>query len=249
MIMSKTLTIVVTCRNEEGNIDATINTIFNANKNFGYGLDIIIVNDGSVDKTLEKALSLQSGHENIRVINHKNDPKGLGTSFLKGLILAKGEYFTLFPGDNQITEDYMVSLFSKAGVADLVLSYPKNSEIRPLKRRIFSNLFVKINNLLFGLNLKYYNGPAIFKTELLQDIDAVSRFFSYHAEAVTKFIKKGHSYVEVGGLLKERDYGVSTALKFYNFVGVILGTIILLLDVYYMKRNIYNKKPNCLGEI
>lgn len=247
--MSKILTIVVACRNEEGNIEATIDTIFKANKSFGYELDIIIVNDGSVDKTLEKVLDLQSKYRNIRVINHKEDPKGLGASFLKGLILAKGEYFTLFPGDNQITEDYMVSLFSKIGVADLVLSYPKNPEIRPLKRRIFSNLFVKINNLLFGLNLKYYNGPAIFKTELLRDIDTVSRFFSYHAEAVTKFIKKGYNYIQVGGLLKERDYGASTALKFYNFVGVVLGTIILLLDVYYMKRDIYNKKPNCLEDL
>jgi glycosyltransferase involved in cell wall biosynthesis len=237
-----TITIAVTCLNEEKNLRDTIETIFKANEGIGFDLDIIIVNDGSTDGTLEVARELQASGKNIRIISHQT-PKGLGTAFVKGAILARGEYFSLFPGDNEITEEYMKALFSKVGQADLILSYPTNNEIRPRERRIVSKIYVSIYNLLFGLNLKYYNGPAFFKTSVLNDIAFVSRFFSYHSEAVVKFIKKGHPYTEVGGLLKRREHGISTALKLVNWAGVFLGTLILFLDVYFFLRDIYNKEP------
>lgn len=239
--MKKTLTILIPCKDEEQGLPVTFQTITRVNEALGYELDYIIVNDGSLDNTLDVARLLEKEYKNIQIVKHK-EPKGLGMSFVKGSIMAKGEYFAYFPGDNQITEEYMVSLLSQLGKADLILSYPENRNIRPLNRRIFSNLFTSIYNILFKMNLKYYNGPAVFRTNLLLDIDLVSRFFSYHAEAVTRYLKKGYSYVEVGGKLRDRETGESKALNFYNFVGVLVGTICLFLDVYLMRRDVYNKK-------
>lgn len=237
-----TITIAVACLNEEKNLRDTVDTIFKANGGTGFDLDIIIINDGSTDRTLEVARELQASCANIRIISHQT-PKGLGTAFVKGAILARGQYFSLFPGDNQITEDYMKTLLSKIDQADLILSYPINNEIRPRDRRVVSKLYVSIYNLLFGLKLKYYNGPAFFRTSALNDIAFVSRFFSYHSEAVVKFIKKGHSYTEVGGLLRKREHGISTAMRFVNWAGVFLGTFVLFLDVYFFLRDVYNKEP------
>jgi len=238
----ESLSICVTCLNEEKNLRATVDTIFKANEKFHYDLDIIIFDDGSTDGTLKVAHQIAKESSKVRICSH-NSPKGIGTVFVKGIILAKGSYFSLFPGDHQITKEYMVSLFQEIGKADLILSYPFNEEIRSFKRRMISKTFIKIYNLLFGLNLKYYNGPAFFRTELLNQIPFVTRFFSYHAEAVVKFIKSGFSYVEIGGLLKERDYGKSSALKFHSFLGVLLGTFTLFVDIKFFLGKAFARKP------
>lgn len=236
------LSIVVPAYNEEFNLRPTIDNIFRINERVNHVIDIVIINDGSTDNTALVANNLASKYTNIRVL-HNKFPKGLGTAFNIALILAKGDYFCLIPGDNQISEEYLYELFQKTGEVDVVLSYPKNPEIRTVKRRIISKCFVFLYNLLFGLRLKYYNGPAIFDLNKLKNIDMSTRFFSYHAEYVTRFLKYGYSFTEVGGFLKERKYGRSTALCWLSLLGVIFGTLLLFIDVYYFRREVYCKNP------
>lgn len=235
------LSIVVPAYNEELNLTPTLEAIFNANRRLGFTLHIIIINDGSIDNTAQVADGLARKYANVKTLHHKF-PKGLGTIFNTAMILSEGDFFCLIPGDNQITEDYTYALLSKAGEADVVLSYPENMEIRAKKRRVFSRAFVLIYNFLFGLKLKYYNGPAVFDLNKLKNIDMSSRFFSYHAEYVTRFIRYGHNFKEVGGSLKERKYGRSNALNLSNLIGVIFATFLLLADIYYFRREMYCKK-------
>ena len=69
-----------------------------------------------------------------------------------------------------------------------------------------------------------------------------TRFFSYHAEYVVRFIRYGYTFTEAGGILKERKYGRSTALSRLNLLGVLFGTLLLFIDVYYIRRELYCKK-------
>lgn len=184
---------------------------------------------------------LASRYKNVSVLHHQF-PKGLGTIFNTAFILSKGDYFCLIPGDNQISEEYIHALFCRMGEADVILSYPENPKIRGWQRRPISKVFVFLYNSLFGLRLRYYNGPAIFDLNKLKGIDMSTRFFSYHAEYVTRFIRSGFSYKEVGGILKERKYGRSTALCWLRLVGVIFGTLLLFIDVYYFRRELYCKR-------
>lgn len=235
------LSIVVPAYNEEFNLEPTIETIFKVNEKVNHIIKILIINDGSADNTQLEANMIASKYVNVRVLHHKF-PKGLGTIFNTALILSEGDYFCLIPGDNQISEEYIYELFQKAGEADVVLSYPKNPEIRARKRRLFSKTFVFIYNSLFGLKLKYYNGPAIFDLNKLRSIDMSTRFFSYHAEYVIRFIKYGYNYKEIGGVLKERKHGRSTALSWLSLLGVLFGTFLVFIDIYYFRRELYCKK-------
>jgi len=235
------LSLVVPAYNEEGNLESTIENIFRVNQKINHDIRILIINDGSIDNTRQVADKLALKYSNVTVLHH-NFPKGLGTIFNVALILSNGDYFCLIPGDNQITEEYIYELFLKAGEADVVLSYPKNMGIRMMKRQVLSRLFVLIYNSIFGLKLKYYNGPAVFDLNKLKTIDMSTRFFSYHAEYVVRFIKYGHTFKEVGGLLKERQYGRSNALSELSLLGVVLGTLLLFMDIYCFRRKIYCKK-------
>lgn len=242
---NRALSIVVPAYNEEFNLEPTIKAIFKVNEKAGYIIDILIINDGSIDNTAQVADSLAATYSNISVLHHVF-PKGLGTVFNTALILSKGDYFCLIPGDNQISEEYLLSLFQRMGEADVILSYPENAKIRGWKRRAVSKAFVLLYNFLFGLRLRYYNGPAIFDLNKLKSIDMSTRFFSYHAEYVTRFLRYGYNYIEVGGILKERKYGRSTALRWLSLLGVIFGTLLLFIDVYYFRRGLYSKGLKCV---
>lgn len=238
--MNTRVSIVVPSLNEEDNLENTINSIFKANEKLNHEINILIINDGSEDSTREIAEELARSNGNIKV-HHNRFTRGLGTAFVIGIMLSEGDYYGYIPGDNQITPQYIEKMFAAIGESDLVLSYPENMHVRLGHRRIISKLFTRIYNFLFKLDLRYYNGPALFRLDLLREIDLPTRFFSYHAETVIRFIKCGYSYVEVGGKLSERKHGKSTALKWFNFIGILLGTLFVFVDIYILKRSLYRK--------
>ena len=57
------ISVTIPCLNEEKNLERTVNTVFQAAEEAGnFSLDIIIVNDGSTDRTAEVIASLQAEH-------------------------------------------------------------------------------------------------------------------------------------------------------------------------------------------
>lgn len=65
--------------------------------------EIIVVNDGSTDATLEKLYQLELEIPNIKIINQKNC--GLGASRNTGIENASGEYIWMIDGDDFLTSD------------------------------------------------------------------------------------------------------------------------------------------------
>ncbi|MCP4987311.1 MAG: glycosyltransferase family 2 protein [Colwellia sp.] len=233
--MSYSVSFLVPALNEQKNLRAAIDNIYEANKEFNYRINILIVNDGSEDTTGEIADELARNNEDIMVY-HNRFIRGLGAAYTVGMILCNGDYYGYMPADNQIPKEYIAALFKRMGEADLILSFPENMDVRHKHRQIISRSFTWIYNFVFRMNINYYNGPAFFRLELLRELDFPTRFWSYHAETVLRFIKHGYSYIEVPCKLNERQHGKSTALKWFNFIGIFLGTLFVFVDVYIVKR-------------
>lgn len=236
--MNYSIAIMMPALNEEDNLSNAVDAIFEANKEFNYEIKLLIVNDGSSDATGEIAEKIARSRKNIEVV-HNKFVRGLGTAFTMGIFLLSGDYYGYIPSDNQISKEYIVALFKRIGDADLILSYPGNAYVRHKHRRVISKLFVGIYNFLFGLDLHYYNGPAFFRMTYLKEMDIPTKFFSYHAETVLRFIKYGYSYIEVPCQLGERMYGKSTALRWNNVIGIFMGTFFVFMDIYLLRRNLY----------
>ena len=114
----------------------------------------------------------------------------------------------------------MKTILQQTGSADIIVSYPTNSHIRPLGRRVLSWAFVWLVNHLTGLRLRYYNGLVIHRTELVRAHLPMTDSFAYQAEILTSMIRAGKSYVEVGAPISQRASGHSKALKLKNFIEV-----------------------------
>ncbi|TWT11023.1 glycosyltransferase family 2 protein [Streptococcus sp. sy004] len=106
-MMSKILTITVPSYHTEQYMDACLPTLLNEKINDR--LEILIVNDGSTDGTLEKARTYERQFpDTIRVIDKKNG--GHGSTINKGIELATGKYFKVVDGDDWVNTDQLVRL-------------------------------------------------------------------------------------------------------------------------------------------
>lgn len=85
-------------------------------------LDVIIINDGSTDKSMEKIKEYQAKNPSWRVYSQKN--RGLGYTRNYGLILSLGEYITYLDSDDSVHPDMYQRLVAKARAesADVVLT-------------------------------------------------------------------------------------------------------------------------------
>lgn len=96
----RSLSVVVPAYNEQDNLVSCVQNIKQVLKTLKLESEIIIVDDGSKDKTGELADSLAKKYKNIEVVhNHPN--RGYGGSLKAGFAKASKEFIAFFPSDNQ----------------------------------------------------------------------------------------------------------------------------------------------------
>lgn len=84
------LSIVIPAHNEEKRLPRTLGQIFSFLENQTYSAEILIVENGSHDRTFEVANEFASHHSNLIVI--KEDVPGKGNAVRRGMLEAHGEY-------------------------------------------------------------------------------------------------------------------------------------------------------------
>ncbi|MFQ5427508.1 MAG: glycosyltransferase family 2 protein [Thermodesulfobacteriota bacterium] len=238
------ISIIVPCYNEAKNISGTvacINQSIKAVKIFG-ATEILIFNDKSTDDTGQVAEGLKKKHKNIRVIHNERN-MGFGYNYTEGVRQATKDYVLMVPGDNEIPAEAIENIFTHVGSADLVIPYTVNPEVRPLPRRIISRAFVILFNALFGLSLRYYNGPCVIKGKLLKKVPMTTHGFAYMAAILVRLIKSGATFTEVPIRIQYRESGSSKAFRPRNIISVLTEILKLFWEVRVSERASYQALP------
>lgn len=105
------LSIIIPVYNVEKYVRSCIENIFKQ------GLDeadfeVIIVNDGSTDHSMEMIADIINEHDNVTVINQEN--QGLSTARNNGIAVARGEYILMPDSDDLIVENSLKPLLEKS---------------------------------------------------------------------------------------------------------------------------------------
>ena len=141
--------------------------------------EIILVNDGSTDKTgaIIDGLARELAH--VRVL-HNNPNIGLGASYQRGVAEAKCDYIMMLCGDGGLPASSLPPIIAKIGTADIVVPFMLN--LRQLKtpmRYVVSRSYTWSLNTLFGYRLNYYNGLPVHRRVLLERIEITSSGFGF----------------------------------------------------------------------
>lgn len=236
----KTITVMIPAYNEEKNLEQAVNSVLKELENRFTKYEILIFNDKSSDKTPEIANKLALKNKNIKVIHNKKN-MGMGYNYMEGVKRSSMQYFTFFPGDNENDGDYFGKTLDKIDTADVIIPYPINTEVRKWGRRITSTLFTALLNILFGLNLKYYNGLIVYKTDIIKNIPITTYGFAYSAESLTKVLKSGSTYIEIG--IKIKPTNKSSIFRIKNIISTVKAIFYMFYDINIRNRKLYNKKP------
>ncbi|MBI5641873.1 MAG: glycosyltransferase family 2 protein [Deltaproteobacteria bacterium] len=242
------VSIIVPCLNEEGNLRGTIESIKEAlasAKAFS-DYEILIFNDFSTDGTGKLAEEIKKTEKGVKVIHNPRN-MGFGYNYTEGVRLARKDYIIMVPGDNEIPAEAIRQVLSQAGEADVIIPYTANTHVRALSRRVISKLFVIIINTLFGLNVIYYNGTCLIKSSLLKKVPLKTWGFAYMAAILVRLLRSGASYREVGVEIKPRASGKTKAFRFKNIMSVGSAIASLFWEVRIKERSSYNSPRGARG--
>lgn len=107
---AKLVSVIVPAYNVESTIEKCLDSIIaQTYKN----IEIIVVNDGSTDKTTEILKKYSEAYSQIKVCVHEKN-QGLFAARITGVKAAKGDYIGLVDSDDYITRDYYRELVSEA---------------------------------------------------------------------------------------------------------------------------------------
>ncbi len=216
------ITFIVTALNEEPNIRPAVEKIVQAAEGLFSRYEILLVDDGSTDKTGPIMDEMARANPSFRVVHNERN-LGLGGAYKRGIREARGRYVMWIPGDNGERVEGIRGILEKVGQADIVVPYLQD-QWRPLIRRITSRGFVFAANMLFGLRLVYYNGLVVHQTALIRKVKIETDSFAYQAEALIKLLKAGCTYVEVPYMSRPEVTANTKALYPKNLLGVV-GTL------------------------
>jgi glycosyltransferase involved in cell wall biosynthesis len=217
--------------NEEQSLPQAVANVLQSFERFSLDGELIIVNDGSSDRTGEVAAGVAARSGCIRVLHHST-PQGIGAAFRDGLAAATGELVVYVPGDGEIDAAEILRYTPLMADVDLVVPYVQNPEIRRWSRRLLSSWYTRIMGGTFGVGLRYLNGTVLYRRAILEGITIRNSGFFYQAELLIKTVRRGYLYAEVPYVQQRRIDGRYKSVTFRSFVPVIRGYFTLIRELY-----------------
>ncbi len=221
-----TLSVFFPAYYDERNIDKVVNsavTILEDLKLKDY--EIIIIEDGSPDKTGEVADMLAKKYDKVRVIHHKKN-MGYGATLKDGFLNAKLEYVFYTDGDNQFDLNEMKKFVCLIPYTDMVIGYRKKKQYSTY-RKVTSLVYNFMLRYIFDID--YIDVDCAFKlirTNLFKKIkiDSVDAFID--AEILIKAKLLGYTTTEIGVKHLPRIDGISTGARpsvIFRTIGEVLN--------------------------
>ncbi len=182
--------------------------------------EIVIIEDGSPDKTGVVADALAKEYEHVRVVHHAKN-MGYGATLKEGFQTAKYDYVFYTDGDDQFDLADLKKFLQYIPEYDIVTGYRINKQYSPY-RKMVSFVYNMLIGLLFGTTFKDINCAfKLVKTDLFKKITIDSTEAFIDAEVLIKAQRLGYSIKEIGVTHLPRATGISTGAR----IPVILGTI------------------------
>ncbi|MDM8542427.1 glycosyltransferase family 2 protein [Desulfococcaceae bacterium HSG9] len=215
------LTLFVACYNEEDNIIETLHTLLSALKTVDCSYDIIIIDDGSTDNSVELIRTFQQKNPDLPIILKVNkENEGLAQNYIEAAFLGRGKYYRLICGDNVEPKETFVTIFKHLGESDMIIPYQVECPGRTFFRRLLSRVYTNLINFISGYSIKYYNGLAVHLRYNVMRWHTNYRGFGFQADMITRLLDEDIQYIEIPVVAKEREAGTSTALKMNNLFSV-----------------------------
>jgi glycosyltransferase involved in cell wall biosynthesis len=224
------LSVILPAFNEEALLEDCVRRLHAALAGLGLAAEVIIVDDGSRDRTPAIADALARELPGVVALHQAN--QGIGGAFRTGTARATGEYLILWPADMPAETADLAPYAAKFGQADVIVGVRRaRLGYNPLMR-FNAWLYPKLVSVLFGLRLRDVNWIHAYRRTRFAQLTLTQRGIPMLVETLVGLRDRGATFVEVDVAMKERAGGVPSASRFR----VMWRTLTGLLGYWRMWR-------------
>lgn len=244
------LSVVIPAKNEAELLPVTLQALFAELDKHGIENEIIVVNDGSTDRTEAVLQELTAEIPTLRYLNN-SPPYGVGLAVRKGLEMFSGEAVAIYMADGSDSPVDLVHFFKIMQLKGLdcvfgtrfsrhstVVGYP---HLKLIVNRI-GNSFVR---LLFGLRYNdVTNAFKLYRRHVIQGLHPIlSHHFNLSVELPLKAIVRGYSYTVLPNSWTNRKLGESK-LKIKEMGSRYMFIILYCFIERWLSRGDYHRTTN-----
>jgi glycosyltransferase involved in cell wall biosynthesis len=235
-VIQETLSILIPIFNEEENISLLYDRLITALKKTGRPYEVIFIDDGSSDSSLEILLDISKKNPNVKVISFSRN-FGQTAALSAGIDFSSGEILIPMDGDLQNDPEDILSLLQKIEEGyDVVSGWRKTRKDPFFTRRFPSMIANKIISSIGGVRLHDYGCMLkAYKREILKNIrlyGEMHRFIPLYAHWIGARVSEipVNHFPRRSGSSK---YGLSRIFK------VVLDLMVVKFLLSYSQKPIY----------
>jgi len=219
------LSILMPVYNEE----KTLFDIIRKVKSINIEKELIIVDDGSNDKTKQILDSVECN--SIKIVRHACN-RGKGAAIRTALDFVNGDVVIIQDADLEYEPDDYIKLIEpiRTNIADIVYGsrFLAKKKVTTTFHFFVNRFLTLITNLLFNSSLTDMETCyKVFKTKIIKELNLESNGFEIEAELTSKVLKRGYKIYEVPISYRSRSYhegkkiawrdGIKTLLAIFKY--------------------------------
>lgn len=212
--------------NEEANAKAAVEGLYSAFSNSGLDFELVLVDNGSSDKTGEILNSFAKKHRQVKTVRVPVN-QGYGYGIIQGMNAGTGDYIGFSDGDNQIPPEDLVSVCKSAVKnKDDVAKSLRTRRYDGIKRKLISAGMNSLFSLLFLHRIRDMNGkPKLMRKSCFRELNITSKDWFIDAEVILKSLQKGYKIGEYPIEFRKRERGQSKirSSSIFEFLGNIFA--------------------------
>ena len=223
------LSIIVPAYNE-GKTILTVLHKLNDLKKFYQNTQIIVINDGSKDNSLE---ILESNKSLFDILINNPTNRGKGNAVKKGLEVADGDYITFQDADLEYDPEDFKKFLNLINMVDpdLIIgsrfNYADYSRSHYILNKIGNKFMTFLFNIIYDTTFTdIYSCYVCFKKNLLINETLKTDGFEQNAEILCKVVKNGKKFYEVPINYNGRSHDEGKKIKFYHIFSVIFQILV-----------------------
>ncbi|MCC6355906.1 MAG: glycosyltransferase family 2 protein [Verrucomicrobiae bacterium] len=226
------ITVLIPAFNEEGALESTIRAIL-ACARVAEDFEVIVIDDGSKDRTAEVAARLP-----VTLVRHPVN-RGYGSSLISGMRRAKHDWIMIADADGTYPLEDIPRLLAEAKVADMVVGARTGSEVHvPLLRRPGKWIITRLAEYLSQTRIPDLNsGFRIFRKEAaMRFISLYPEGFSFTTTITLAFMTNGYHVVFVP-INYHKRVGKSSIKPLRDFTGFFI--LIIRICACFRPLNVF----------
>ncbi len=221
------LSITFPCYNEEANVERVTRAAVEVGRKVAKDLEVIIVNDGSKDRTGEIADRLAAEIPEVRAV-HNNPNRGYGGALSRGFREATKDYIFYTDGDGQFDFNEIPKILPLLEKYDIVSCYRIHRQ-DPAIRKLNAFCWSTLVNSLFRIGLRDIDCAfKIYPKTFIDRIEMMSTGALIDTEMLAKARNLGYSIGQMGVNHYPRTAGQQTGAK----LSVIVRAFKELMKLY-----------------